>query len=47
MENLKNLTLEESRETNGGIIFAIAGLALGWMAIGAYICWEMAVDNRD
>ena len=52
MKNLENygvkkLTKKEINNTSGGLIFIIAALALGWMAIGAGICWSMAEDNRD
>jgi hypothetical protein len=52
MKNLSNysvieLNKKESVNTNGGLIFVCAGLALGWMAIGISLCWAMAEDNRE
>ncbi len=44
---MEELSYVEKVETAGGILLAVAGLALGWMAIGAYVCWEMAADNRE
>ncbi|WP_400071529.1 hypothetical protein [Zobellia russellii] len=44
---MKELSYKEKVGTDGGILLAVAGLALGWMAIGATICWEMAKDNRE
>lgn len=52
MKNLNNysvteLNKREIENTDGGVLLAVAGLALGWMAIGAGICWSMAEDNRE
>lgn len=48
---VKSLTLDEQQTVSGGVIVALAvGLAtvaVGYMAIGAKVCWDMAIDNRE
>lgn len=41
------MTESEMTDTRGGIIVALLTFTIGYMAIGATICWEMGVDNRQ
>lgn len=41
------MTENEMTDTRGGLIGAIAAIYIGYLAIGAKICWEMGVDNRQ
>lgn len=44
---VKSLTLDEQQIVSGGLIVALTTFVVGYMAIGATVCWNMAIDNRE